>query len=595
MYYQYFHLSENPFSITPNPRFLFLSEQHRDALAHLLYGMGEGAGGFVQLTGEVGAGKTTLCRSILNQVPESVDAALIFNPNQSAFELVASTCDELQVEYPKDCKSIKVLTDLLNRRLLEAHAQGRRTVLIIDEAQNLSPETLEQLRLLTNLETATQKLLQIILIGQPELDAITRRNDLRQLSQRITARYHLKPLRRHETAAYISHRLKVVGAGKQLFTDGAVRRIHRLSGGIPRIINIICDRALLGAFALEKKKVNAGMVKKAAAEVLGQPLDSSRNDRSLAFAGLLLLTSLVAIGPWIAQQLLKNDAQTLNATAQPESKPAALTDISTEADAKTPLPLPPPLRVEEFEIPSEPESVEAIRLEPKETTETTESPKTETAAVSIPAIPAFPLLKQGAVGPEVQRLKDLMNRIDGASTDSAENSNIFDWTLKRRIVNFQKSRGLKPDGIVGSETFTILTLAAEHAPEPAPREEPITATVIEEKIQAPEVKKSLTKTEASGEKPMETTPAAGPIAEKTFTQKEAPREIHGSEEETESSPDKGQAVDNISPPPEPVSETSDSGPIDIEENPLLEEVENAERRAKLLEYLKMMREESSQQ
>ena len=193
MYLRHFNLSERPFSITPDPRFLYMSDRHREALAHLLYGLGEG-GGFVQLTGEVGTGKTTICRCLLEQVPANVDVALVLNPKVTAEELIATVCDELGVVYPAETHSIKTLTDLLNRHLLDAHARGRRTVLIIDEAQNLSSDVLEQIRLLTNLETATRKLLQIVLIGQPELRSLLAREDMRQLAQRVTARYHLEPL-----------------------------------------------------------------------------------------------------------------------------------------------------------------------------------------------------------------------------------------------------------------------------------------------------------------------------------------------------------------------------------------------------------------
>ena len=221
MYQSYFGLSENPFSLTPDPRFLFLSARHREGIAHLIYGMGRG-GGFVQLTGEVGTGKTTLYRSVLARAHKNVDVALILNPCQSAVELLASICDELHVDYDKDTNSIKTLVDALNRHLLKVHTQGRRTVLIIDEAQNLEINVLEQIRLLTNLETAKQKLLQIVLIGQPELQKLLQRPDLRQLTQRITARYHLTPLSEAETNAYVHHRLRRAGRTTPLFTPAAL-------------------------------------------------------------------------------------------------------------------------------------------------------------------------------------------------------------------------------------------------------------------------------------------------------------------------------------------------------------------------------------
>ena len=205
MYLEHFKLTERPFSITPDPRFLYMSARHREALAHLLYGLGE-SGVFVQLTGEVGTGKTTICRCLLEQVPENVDIALVLNPKVTSTELIASVCDELGIEYPADNTSIKSLTDVLNRYLLDAYARGRRTVLIIDEAQNLSADVLEQVRLLTNLETSTQKLLQVILIGQPELRTLLARDDMRQLSQRVTARYHLDPISRDEADAYLNVR-----------------------------------------------------------------------------------------------------------------------------------------------------------------------------------------------------------------------------------------------------------------------------------------------------------------------------------------------------------------------------------------------------
>jgi general secretion pathway protein A len=270
VYASHFGLTERPFSLAPDPRYLFLSDGHREALAHLLYGLGEG-GGFVQLTGEVGTGKTTVCRALLEQLPADVDVAMIFNPRLTSVELLATVCDELHVPYPEGATSLKVLVDALSRALLETHARGRRTVLIIDEAQNLSMEVLEELRLLTNLETTRHKLLQVILIGQPELAAVLRRPQLRQLAQRVTARYHLRPFSLAETRAYVEHRMAVAGRRKPIFTTAALRAAHRRAGGIPRLINSVCDRALLGAFAKGKAWVTAAIVRRAATEVLGRP------------------------------------------------------------------------------------------------------------------------------------------------------------------------------------------------------------------------------------------------------------------------------------------------------------------------------------
>lgn len=267
MYASYFGLAEVPFSITPDPRYLFMSSRHREAMAHLVYGLKQ-RGGFVQLTGEVGTGKTTLCRYLLSQLPVNIEVALVLNPTLNKDELLATLCDELHIEYPQGATS-KQLLDSITAVLLKNYAAGKRTVLIIDEAQILRKEVLEQVRLLTNLETSKHKLLQIILIGQPELIEILARPELRQLAQRITARYHLEPLSAVDTAAYVKYRLSVAGRRQPLFTDAALREVYRKSKGVPRLINVICDRALLGAYARNKKFVSANNVRHAAREVLG--------------------------------------------------------------------------------------------------------------------------------------------------------------------------------------------------------------------------------------------------------------------------------------------------------------------------------------
>lgn len=275
MYNDFFGLKETPFTIAPDPRYLFMSERHRDALAHLLYGIGAG-GGFVLLTGEVGTGKTTVCRCLLEQLPANVRLAYILNPKLNAIELMATMCDELGIEYDPKESSLKAFTDLLSRRLLDNHEQGLNTVLMIDEAQNLSVEVLEQIRLLTNLETNQKKLLQIILIGQPELQELLAKKELRQLAQRITARYHLRPLSLNETKSYLEHRLRIAGVMRPVFKGKAIKLIHKASAGIPRLINVISDRAMLGAFAENLHHVDVRTVNKAVTEVLGDKADTQQ-------------------------------------------------------------------------------------------------------------------------------------------------------------------------------------------------------------------------------------------------------------------------------------------------------------------------------
>jgi general secretion pathway protein A len=341
MYKQYFHFAELPFSIAPDPHFFYMSRRHQEGLAHLLYGITVG-GGFVALTGEVGTGKTTLCHCLLRELPDNIDIALILNPKLNAIELLATICDELGIAYDKQQQTLKQLVDALNHYLLAAHANGRRTVVLIDEAQNLSMEVLEQVRLLTNLETSKTKLLQIILVGQPELKQMLRRQDLRQLSQRITARYHLQPLSFVETRAYIRHRLQICGGDPDLFKERAIRKIYKLSGGIPRVINILCDRALLGAYAENASHVTPGMIKNAAKETL-TPVQK-KLPRWGAALGLLLISGIV-IGSYlysdrfapVKSRLIDRQA----AAAKP--KPAVSETVSATAPSPKiePLPLPP--------------------------------------------------------------------------------------------------------------------------------------------------------------------------------------------------------------------------------------------------------------
>ncbi len=270
MYHDYFGLNEQAFSIAVNPRYLYMSQQHKEALAHLLYGVR--GGGFVMLTGEVGTGKTTIVRSLLEQLPKNAEIAIILNPMANVIELLQTISDELGAPYMTDELSVKSLTDALHHKLLENHRNGKNTVLLIDEAQLLEADVLEQIRLLTNLETSTQKLLQIILVGQPELNDLLALPRLRQLSQRIVARFHLRPLTLEETEYYIEHRLQVAGLkeGRNPFSPTIIKRIHQFSGGIPRIINVICERTLIGAYGHNKQHIDDQILGLAKREVLGE-------------------------------------------------------------------------------------------------------------------------------------------------------------------------------------------------------------------------------------------------------------------------------------------------------------------------------------
>ncbi|SFM54846.1 ExeA family protein [Marinobacter zhejiangensis] len=300
MYYDFFGFREPPFSIAPDPRYLYLSDRHKEALAHLMYGV-SGHGGFIVITGEVGTGKTTVSRCFVDNVPEHVDMAIILNPRLSARELLSSICDELGIAHPAG-SSIKKLVDLINKDLLEAHAAGRHKVLLIDEAQNLSSDVLEQLRLLTNLETAEKKLLQIILLGQPELIEMLARPELRQLNQRVTARYHLDSLTREELPSYLRYRLTVAGQRGEIFSPAAVKALFRLSSGTPRLINLISDRALLGAYSEGEHQVGVQHVRQAAKEVVGAPNRTNKKGTGWGLArvaSVLVMLALIAGGAFL--------------------------------------------------------------------------------------------------------------------------------------------------------------------------------------------------------------------------------------------------------------------------------------------------------
>jgi len=333
MYLEHFGLAEAAFSIAPDPRYLFLSQRHREALAHLLYGIRH-SDGFVVLTGEVGAGKTTVCRCLLEQIPADCDIALVFNPKLSVVELLATICEEFHIALPEGNTSIKVFIDRINEHLLATHARGRHAVLIIDEAQSLDPEVLEQIRLLTNLETNERKLLRIVLLGQPQLRDVLARPELLQLSQRILARYHLDPLSQDETVAYVAHRLHVAGAARNPFKPAAQRLLYRLSGGIPRLINVIADRALLGAYVRGDTDVHRETVAEAGQEVLGRP--PSRRWQRFALAGSAAAAGLALAAIYVPDELGRTPPPPPPAVVAAPAAPPAEAAVAAPAAAIAP-------------------------------------------------------------------------------------------------------------------------------------------------------------------------------------------------------------------------------------------------------------------
>ena len=542
MYAAYFGLKEAPFRLTPDPTYLYMSDRHREALAHLLYGVSED-GGFVQLTGDVGTGKTTLCRALLAQLPPRVDVALILNPRLTIPEFLASVCDELKIPYPRDTTSPKVFVDALDRYLLDAHARGRRTVLLIDEAQGLSVEVLEQVRLLTNLETTSEKLLQIVLIGQPELEPLLARDDLRQLAQRITARYHLEPFTETDTHAYVRHRLRVAGGRRGLFSEAAIRRIHAESRGIPRLINIICDRALLGAYAQDKRRIESGMVARAATEIRG------RGTRARSVASWLWVTAAgfgaaVVVGGMVAapeslarrlsfrllspvsivgsiprpaaslpgpgQDVTPPDptAASLRPTlAQILADPAMRTDAASaftalyarwgldqpatkgqqvcdggrgdglrclartgswtkvrRYDLPAVLELAPPAQARHYALVTG-FGGRSVNLEiggrPFTVPQSEVDPLWDGMFIVVwrpPVLTNVPIAP-GLRDKDVEWLRDRLAAVDGVA-DGATDRRLYDSALRERVIGFQRSRVLDPDGLVGEETLAQLIIAA---------------------------------------------------------------------------------------------------------------------------------------
>ncbi|MCH2187518.1 AAA family ATPase, partial [Myxococcota bacterium] len=363
MYTAFYGLREKPFSLTPNPRFLYLADAHREAMAHLLYGLEQGEG-FIVVTGEVGTGKTTLCRSLLERIEGEHEIAILFNPSRTANELLQSINEEFGLPFAEQTR--RQLLSSLNRFLLERHRQGKRVVLIIDEAQNLSQGTLEQVRLLSNLETESSKLIQIILLGQPELDEKLDSESLRQLRQRISVRWRLDPLPQADAMAYVRHRLSVAaGADRDILTDGALREMYRLTGGVPRLINVLADRTLLAGYAASAHRVGPRVVRRAAREVPGTVRAYGERRHRLTVTAAAVGGSLLAAaaaGFWIVSgglSALQPDKSDQFAQLPPPrlqvSEPTAVTGTITAdpgpaaaaAVVVVPPPQPTPLRNEE--------------------------------------------------------------------------------------------------------------------------------------------------------------------------------------------------------------------------------------------------------
>ncbi len=331
MYTSYFGLEEKPFSIAPNPDYLFMSDRHREALNHLTYGLGD-TGGFVLLTGEVGTGKTTISRRLMETLPENTQAAFILNPTLSSQELLATLCDELKIRYRKTGATLKTLTDKIQQKLLKNHSEDINTLLIIDEAQHLQPEVLEQLRLLTNLETNTKKLLQVILIGQPELQQLLQRRDLRQLAQRITARYHLLPLNKQEVAQYLKHRLSVAKCFRNIFDKSAVNAIHKTCKGIPRLMNLLAERSLMNAYNSNNAVVNRKIVLQAAHDALGDEFQVNPwwQNPWIKAAGLIGALCLVLVaGVWWGTHQLIDTGLVVRATSATKEQTVPVAALST--------------------------------------------------------------------------------------------------------------------------------------------------------------------------------------------------------------------------------------------------------------------------
>lgn len=348
MYKEYFGFVEMPFSIVPNSRYLFLSQRHQEAMQNLQAGLGEG-GGFAMLTGEVGTGKTTVAKAMLSSLDSHTQAGLILNPTFSNTDLLEAICDEFEIDYPQQA-SLKQLSQAIHYFLLDSHAEGIQTLLVIDEAQHLAADVLEQLRLLTNLETDSRKLLKVLLVGQPELQQHLQTTQLRQLAQRITGRYHLLPLNTQETGKYIEFRLETAGGGQMLFSNRSVKVIAQYTHGIPRLINLVCDKALQLAFHDGEPTPSNDTVNKACQQIMAFQAEvyhvekprvarvlpklvkyASATTLSVALAMATFLFAPTYIDTWLTTQP-SNEAQALNSAKIQRSLVADMPKVVVESE-----------------------------------------------------------------------------------------------------------------------------------------------------------------------------------------------------------------------------------------------------------------------
>lgn len=482
MYNQFFNFTQSPFSIAPNPAFLYQQAQYAKALAVLEYGLTY-RGGFVLLTGEVGTGKTTLCRHMLNHVPDDVNLALVLNPQLNPLELMQVIFREFRID-AAGATGLRDLQDKFNEYLLDVYASGRHAVLIIDEAQQLADDVLELIRLLTNLETDECKLLQIILLGQPELRSRLDKYSLRQLNQRITARHHLLPLSARQTAEYVRHRLAVVGGDVQLFSRGALRRLYKCSGGVPRLINVIADRALMGAYARERVPVTAGMVEKAAAEVVARPVPVKASLSRWNWLWLPPLASALVVAVYFALPLIPGDWLQKPVEVVPETPLAATAQAPQVSNEQiiAPQTIETRQRVD-CSLPvvcwqgSLPENVLTFARIPVwglqagvwQTWQPGVSYDGLIVEWTAPADfnGAINLGGRSEVVVQVREMLDLINAVDDVNTENWEvigpeetqfNNNQYDWLLQQQVKKFQADYGLDVDGLIGSQTLLAMMI-----------------------------------------------------------------------------------------------------------------------------------------